>query len=325
MHAEELDLAFVADDDVRRVLEDYYVQTRKAAEADSYLGVLVGCGSVVEGLLTWALLEREKEAIASPKAPKKDPKDPNSDVKPLREWSLAKLIEVSVQLGLLGKTASQASWGAQGLPQLHPSVQRATAERPSDPAACCERVGGGRRDPAQLAPPPQAMNDIVAFSERMNFSWVEEGAIAGCRSPRTSHELAFLVSVGVQALVRLASVEETGLMRADVAARGLAECYEPVEDCTPPSQEQLDRVVGFANDAIRSGKPVAVACGYGYGRTGTALACYLVSKGLDSEAAIRRLLEVRPCSSEITRVPGQRQAIVEFGRRWEGRNAGGIG
>jgi len=160
------------------------------------------------------------------------------------------------------------------------------------------------------------MTDIGTLSERMNFSWVEDGAIAGCRSPRTSSEIAFLVSVGIRALVRLASEEETGIMCAEVAAYGLAECYEPVIDWSPPSQDQLDRIVVFVNDAIQSGRPVAVACGYGYGRTGTVLACYLVSNGLGSEAAIQHLLSVRPCSSELARVPGQREAIVEFSRRW---------
>jgi len=132
MHAEELDLAFVVDDEIRTVLEDYYSQTRKAAEAHSYLGVLVGCGSVVEGLLTWALLRREQEAMASPRASK----DKAGNLRPLREWPLASLIDVSIQLDLLGKTASQASWALKDFRNfIHPYNVLQQSARPTLPLA----------------------------------------------------------------------------------------------------------------------------------------------------------------------------------------------
>jgi atypical dual specificity phosphatase len=56
-------------------------------------------------------------------------------------------------------------------------------------------------------------------------------------------------------------------------------------------------------------------CGAGMGRTGTILACYLVSLGIPAEDAIRQLIEKRPCSREILNVPGQREAVFEFERR----------
>lgn len=149
----------------------------------------------------------------------------------------------------------------------------------------------------------------------MNFAWFEDGRVAACRGPRTERELSFLVSTGIRALVRLAHEEETGISSAEVLAGGLVDCYEPVKDWTAPSQHQIDRVISFMNDSLESGKPVAVSCGAGYGRTGTILACYLVSHGNSAEAAIQQLIEKRPCSREILSVPGQRDAIYEFQRR----------
>ncbi len=61
---ENLDFGFVDNDDVRRVLEEYFRQTRASFDAESHLGAIVGCGAVVEGLLTWALLQRPEELSA---------------------------------------------------------------------------------------------------------------------------------------------------------------------------------------------------------------------------------------------------------------------
>lgn len=128
MEADDIDLAFVGDAELRKVLEDYYVQTRRAAAAGSHLGVIVGCGSVVEGLLTWALLSREQDALSSPKSAK----DKQGNPRPLREWSLTDLINVGVQLDLLGKTAAQASWALKDFRNfIHPYNVLQQSARPT--------------------------------------------------------------------------------------------------------------------------------------------------------------------------------------------------
>lgn len=156
------------------------------------------------------------------------------------------------------------------------------------------------------------MNTNFDYSVAMNFSWLEQGRIAGCRGPRSENDLSFLLSVGIQALVRLAHEEETGIFTTDVESTGIEDCYEPVADWTPPSQNQIERIISFIHNAIEKGQPVAVSCGAGCGRTGTVLACYLVSAGHSAEEAIQQLLVLRPCAREIFAVPGQREAVVEF-------------
>lgn len=112
-----LKFAFVDSDELRVVLEEYLRQTDRARRADCHLGVIVGCGSIVEGLLTWALLRREPEARASSKASK----DKQGTVKPLEEWGLTNLIDVSVELDLIGKTAKLASWALKDFRNfIHP-------------------------------------------------------------------------------------------------------------------------------------------------------------------------------------------------------------
>jgi hypothetical protein len=100
-----------------------------------------------------------------------------------------------------------------------------------------------------------------------------------------------------------------------VQKAGIEDFHQSVKDFSAPTQDQIDEVLRFIRKALGSNKPVAVSCGAGYGRTGTILGCYLVSRGFPAEDAIEHLINVRPVSKEILQVPGQKPAIVEFARR----------
>jgi len=132
METQKIDFAFVQDDQVRAVLDDYYSQAVKASVADSYLGTIVACGSVVEGLLTWALLLKQDFALKSARACK----DKQGQVRPLREWSLSNLIDVCVELGLIGKTAKQAAWALKDFRNfIHPYNLLQQSARPDQALA----------------------------------------------------------------------------------------------------------------------------------------------------------------------------------------------
>ena len=89
------------------------------------------------------------------------------------------------------------------------------------------------------------MSRRLDCSVAMNFSWVEQDRIAGCRGPRTDKDLAFLASSGIRALVRLAHQDETGISTVDVESHGLEDCYKPVSDWNPPTQTQIAEIVEF--------------------------------------------------------------------------------
>ena len=113
-----IDLSFVREDSLRTVLDDYYSQATKAFTAKAYIGALVACGSVAEGLLTWALTLRESDALSSGKAPK----DSNTrQAKPIETWSPAQLITVAIGLKLIGRTAEGAAWALKDFRNfMHP-------------------------------------------------------------------------------------------------------------------------------------------------------------------------------------------------------------
>ena len=143
----------------------------------------------------------------------------------------------------------------------------------------------------------------------MNFSWVANERLAGCRIPLNEEEIAHLKQQGVDVLIRVVERHLTGIPSTLFSEHGIEEYNEPVTDFSAPSQEQLISILDFMSRRIREQKRVAVACRQGRGRTGTVLACALVMNGLTSDQALDEIRRLRPTSVE----PGeQEEAIVTF-------------
>lgn len=72
----------------------------------------------------------------------------------------------------------------------------------------------------------------------------------------------------------------------------------PTENGLAPSLEQTKAIVEFI-DACRADKlPVAVHCEGGLGRTGTAIAAYLICNGMTARDAIRLVRSKEPSAIE---------------------------
>jgi atypical dual specificity phosphatase len=118
-------------------------------------------------------------------------------------------------------------------------------------------------------------------------------------------DLVFLRGRGVGAIVSLTA---TALEAEELRTAEMRCLHEPVPDFTPPTPEQIRRIVEFVREQHRVlGCSVLVHCGAGLGRSGTVAACYLVSEGMGAREAIARVRQLRPFSVETA----EQEAAVE--------------
>lgn len=143
-----------------------------------------------------------------------------------------------------------------------------------------------------------------------NFSFVEPGVLAGCAHPMHGGDLrgalGELERQGVRAVV---SLDEDGLPAQVLAEANVAYRHIPINDFEPPSIAQVQSFVEFVNAQQQLGHATVAHCYAGVGRTGTMLACYLVSQGADPKAAIRAVRHLRPGSIETDE---QEQLVAEY-------------
>ena len=147
-----------------------------------------------------------------------------------------------------------------------------------------------------------------------DFYWLVEGIIGGMSRPGTRDDLdedleALRDDHGVKTVV---SLTESPLDADRLAQFDLDYHHLPVADFTAPAPAVIDRVVDLARVAEHTGNAVMVHCAAGRGRTGTVLACVLVSRGLEADDAIEAVRAVRPGSIETAE---QVEAVRGYERR----------
>ena len=154
------------------------------------------------------------------------------------------------------------------------------------------------------------------------FFWLVEHEIAGMSLPNglaaasarhhedltqeCQDEIRELQLRGIGAIV---SLTERGLNPTLIKQLGFKYLHLPVPDMTSPTIEQVREFLNFVKTCRKEKYAVVVHCLAGIGRTGTFLACYLVSRGHDSESAIRA---VRLCRPGAVETGGQLDFIERF-------------
>jgi atypical dual specificity phosphatase len=150
------------------------------------------------------------------------------------------------------------------------------------------------------------------------FSYILPGRLAGMAGPSDlNRALPMLADQNIGGVISLTA---RPLDAARLRQAGIDYLHLPVSDFTPPRPDQVEQMVAFVDDvADRRQAGTVVHCAMGLGRTGTMLACYLVSQGYDPHEAVREVRRLRPGSIETA----EQEALVhEWARRREQADRG---
>lgn len=111
-------------------------------------------------------------------------------------------------------------------------------------------------------------------------------------------DLPVLYSSGIRAVVSLLNIPSDASV---YESAGFSFLCLPIPDGGAPTMEQVSEFIRFVAEQRAAGRPVAVHCEAGLGRTGTMLAAYLISEGASAAEAIRRVREVERVAVETLR------------------------
>jgi len=151
---------------------------------------------------------------------------------------------------------------------------------------------------------------LWAWLRSQRTTWFDSGRVGASRHP-TRRAIRDAHAKGARLHVNL-SQRPTG--HGELLTRlGIQEVHIPVADLRPPSPEQLETAVRLLREAVADGGRALVHCDAGLGRTGTVVACYLVTTGLDARAAIAEVRSRRPGSVETY---AQEAAVEAFAAAW---------
>lgn len=143
----------------------------------------------------------------------------------------------------------------------------------------------------------------------LNFFWVIPKQLAGSEVPTNKADFQWIKAQGIKAIVSLTELPSDPSLTQpfDFEVHHLH-----IRDRTAPKQHQIDVFVEIVNTLLAKDKPVLVHCLGGIGRTGTMLACYLVSQCKNPRDAINEVRRKKPGSIHLR---SQVLSIIEYARR----------
>jgi ADP-ribosyl-[dinitrogen reductase] hydrolase len=138
-------------------------------------------------------------------------------------------------------------------------------------------------------------DDRALPSPLPNTYWVIPGRLLAGEYPggnsvrETQERLAKLVGAGIRCFIDLTQPDEREPYDAELPLE-IEYMRKPIKDHgLPARREHMIEIQACIDHALRTGVPAYIHCRAGIGRTGTAVACFLVEQGLTGDAALDEL------------------------------------
>lgn len=124
-----------------------------------------------------------------------------------------------------------------------------------------------------------------------SFNWILPDRLAGSGLPGLmgdlDADLEWIRAAGIRHVISLTASALAEALRFDLVVH-----HFPVSDMGIPVPRKAMEICRIVLTAIERGEPVLVHCKAGLGRTGTILACCLVSLGWPAEEAVSHLRRI---------------------------------
>jgi protein-tyrosine phosphatase/ADP-ribosylglycohydrolase len=160
-----------------------------------------------------------------------------------------------------------------------------------------------------------------------NSYWVEPGRLLAGEYPGavwsdSPSRIQALLQAGITSFIDLTAEDELPSYRAELERFGdfdvVHRRFSIVDHGVPDSPLTMADIVEAIASDLESGRRVYVHCRAGIGRTGMAIACYLMHRGLDASHALDRLQTLWRRSSRARSWPSvpETEEQVEYVRNW---------
>ena len=141
----------------------------------------------------------------------------------------------------------------------------------------------------------------------MDFFWLIPNKLAGGSLPKTSMDIAYLQQKNIHHIVSL--VGHIYKIQELITNTGIEIHHIPIPDWGVPSKSQIQQFLELTSKILNDEEAIYVHCYGGCGRTGTMLALYLISSGINGKEALEKIRSIRPCSVETEE---QEKLVLEF-------------
>jgi hypothetical protein len=161
--------------------------------------------------------------------------------------------------------------------------------------------------------------------------WVEAGRLLAGEYPGDFHpetarrRIEAFLSAGIRAFVDLTEPHEhipyEPILAEQARRSNLMVAYRryPIRDRGVPERGAMSQMLDEIERFIEDNDPVYLHCWGGVGRTGVAVGCFLIRRGLSAEEALQRvngLYQTRPMSRILRNSPETPEQF-DFVRNWE--------